>query len=188
MSLSNILQSTTQNEHWSKIYVREANMTTGNILNLNAGGGGTKYLFPTAIGTATQVLQVNPSVANQLQFTDQINGCLSFGGAASVNPRFLKLNGEAAAALPGAADYQTNGRCPVDAKIGYITYTSQNGNNTTGWRITINGVANNITFPSNSFVPASPLLVGAGQDINISWQGVGTQPDGTTIQLWFSRR
>ena len=189
MSVSNLLNSNTKIETWSHVYCNVIDAKNGAVETATLGVPPNHYQMPTSIGSVDgRILTVNPVSTNVAAFSDNIIGCLAFGGVANANPRYLVYNGAGNNTAVATENALAQGFAPTKCKVVAITYTSLNGDhNTTQFDINVNGVNNQVIFTSNPMVPGTPYPLASGQFASVSWKGVGTQPNDTVISLWLAK-
>lgn len=188
MSLSNLLPAETKNEEWSKLYANEINTNLLTSANVEFGVAPNSYLMPAPLTPIDQRSVLINIDGSQVQFRILRRVTFSYGANANANPSWLAANGTTEAAAGGGFSQYVQLRAPFDMRLRNLSMVSNNGNATTEWEIyQTNVLALTFTFGANGTyaVPGNGLLCAGGERLSIAWRGTGTQPNNTTITMFF---
>lgn len=207
MSIANFLRPATLDEDWSKVYFKEVtadvinaatiivdDLTVSNLIvddleakTVTIGVSPTQYTLPTVRATTDKRVLFGDA-DGKCEFEELGRFSFNHGGSLNANPRFLIVNGvpnNAAAATDGTL---SQSRVPFTSRIAYFSMVSTDGDNTSQFNLYKNAVLfKQFSFTSGIFVPPTDYTFAAGDRYSISWAGVGTQPNDTSLMAFFNQ-
>ena len=180
MSIKELLEPSTQNKEWSKVYINSVTSTNLGISG-NAVIKGVNYATPT-IGNVSDILQVSGTGLTSWIYNGSHS--ITFGGSMLVLPKFMTVNGDDSVVTVVTPNFKNGYIVPHSSTLKSLSYFSDVG--TVGTIVTVlrNGVSEIITnFAGVSGIIDLSILYNKGDTLRISISGVDS--GGTTMTAFF---
>lgn len=173
-----------------------ADYATGNITHpytsalngaVTLNTGSNTVSLPVTRGTSGQVIVADGAGASSWT-TPKLSFTLGFGATCNTGSAgYMVAQTRDNAATQGSITQITSIYVPVASTLLYTTFATQSGDATSQFSIYKSGVQQGTFLLSGTTggVVSQNISFTAGQYVSVRWNAVGTQPQGTNMQLYF---